>query len=93
MYKGSVDCKVVEGSNGKIIYVPNNYFQPLDLLTSAPKILFILARKPDIKMNSYNEREKGKKAQEIKLSVIKPLHAKWVVQFYYHILTEKKSKA
>ena len=82
--------EIVQRSNGKMVSVPNNwtsYYQPLDLTVnrSCKDFLRQEAQKwYSDKINKQTTREK--RSNEVKvdviLSVIKPLHAKWIVKFY-----------
>ena len=85
--------EVVSDSHGFMKGVPNNwtkYFQPLDLSTNRSSKSHL--RKSAQTWYSKQIQQQilsGKLPHEIKvdtrISVIKPLHAKWVVQFYDYI--------
>ena len=80
----------VKRSIGKICAIPNNMtniFQPLDLSVNR-SCKFFLRREaqPWHSLQIEKQMKEGKKAHEInvdtRISIMKPLHAKWVVLFY-----------
>ena len=83
----------VRESYGKMIPVPNNwtpYFQPLDVSVNKPCKDFLKNEAQAWYSDQIAERIKeGKLPHEIKvgtqLTVVKPLHAKWVTKFYDYI--------
>ena len=84
---------VVQRSNGKMVSVPNNwtnYFQPLDLtVNKSCKDFLRQEAQAWYSQEIVKQMEKGKQAHEIKvdvrISIVKPLHAKWIVKFYDYI--------
>ena len=69
---------LVRQSNGKMSAIPNNwtnYYQPLDLSVNKPCKDFL-----------RNEAQSWYSEQIIKqISIVKPLHAKWITKFYDYI--------
>ena len=84
---------IVSQSRGKMVPVPNNwtsYFQPLDISVNKPCKDFLRNEAQTWYSDQIVEQTKaGKLPHEIKvgtqLSVVKPLHAKWVTKFYDYI--------
>ena len=78
--------KIIEENNGKVVYVPNNMthkFQSLDLTVNRCCKAFPRKNGQDWYSNDIRrEMEKGMQAHEIRISVLKPLHASWVTKFY-----------
>ena len=82
--------EIVQRSNGKMVPVPRNwtnYFQPLDLTVNKSCKDFLRQQAQAWYSNQIRKQmEKGKRTHEIKvdvrISVVKPLHAKWIVKFY-----------
>ena len=78
---------------GKMIPVPNNwtpYFQPLDISVNKPCKDFLKNEAQLWYSAKISEQIKeGKRPHEIKvetqISIVKPLHAKWVTKFYDYI--------
>ena len=83
----------VRESYGKMIPVPNNwtpYFQPLDVSVNKPCKDLLKNEAQTWNSDQIAEQIKeGKLPHEIKvgtqLTVVKPLHAKWVTKFYDYI--------
>ena len=84
---------VVAQSGGKMVPVPNNwtpYFQPLDISVNKISKDFLRNEAQTWYSQQILEQTKsGKLPHQIKvgtqLSIVKPLHAKWVVKFYDYI--------
>lgn len=82
--------KIVSDSNGEMCAVPNNMtnvFQPLDRSVNRSCKSFLRREAQGWYSKQIEQQVKeGRPDHEIKvdtrISVIKPLHAKWVVQFY-----------
>jgi len=82
--------EVVKASNGKMVAVPNNwtnYFQPLDLTVNKSSKDFLRNEAQSwYSQEIVKQMEAGKRSDQIKvdvrISVVKPLHAKWVVKYY-----------
>lgn len=82
--------KVVKASNGKMVAVPNNwtnYFQPLDLTVNKSSKDFLRDEAQAWYSNEIaKQMSEGKRTDQIKvdvrLSVVKPLHAKWITKYY-----------
>lgn len=82
--------KIIEESNGKVVPVPANMthiFQPLDLTVNRASKAFLRKLSQDWYSNEIQKQmEKGTRAHEIKvdvrISILKPLHAAWVTKFY-----------
>ena len=80
---------VVKESNGKMVLVPNNwinYFQPLDLTVNKSSKDFLRQEAQSwYSQEIVKQMEAGKRPGEIKvdvrISVVKPLHAKWIVKY------------
>ena len=80
---------VVKESNGKMVPVPNNwtnYFQPLDLTVNKNSKDFLRQEAQSwYSQEIVKQMEAGKRPDEIKfdvrISVVKPLHAKWIVKY------------
>ena len=83
----------VRGSYGKMVPVPNNwtsYFQPLDISVNKPCKDFMRNEAQTWYSEKIKEQlDAGKQSHEVKvevkISLIKPLHAKWVTKFYDYI--------
>ena len=81
---------VVKESNGKMVSVPNNwtnYFQPLDLTVNKSSKDFLRKEAQSwYSQEIFKQMEAGKHSDQIKVdvgvSVVKPLHAKWIVKYY-----------
>ena len=81
---------VVKESNGKMVPVPNNwtnYFQLLDLAVNKSSKDFLRQEAQSwYSQEIVKQMEAGKRPDEIKvdvrISVMKPLHAKWIVKYY-----------
>jgi len=81
---------VVRESNGKMVPVPNNwtnYFQPLDLTVNKSSKDFLRQEAQSWYSKEISKQmEAGKRPDEIKvdvrISIMKPLHAKWIVKYY-----------
>ena len=73
-----------------MVPVPNNwtnYFQPLDLTVNKSSKDFLRKQAQSwYSQEIVKQMEAGKRSDEIKVdvrvSVVKPLHAKWIVQYY-----------
>ena len=84
---------IVAQSRGKMIPVPNNwtpYFQPLDVSVNKPCKDFLRNEAQTWYSQQIVEQTKsGKLPHQVKvatqLSIVKPLHAKWVTKFYDYI--------
>ena len=85
--------QVVRDSTGKMIPVSNNwtsYFQPLDISVNKPCKDFLRNEAQTWYSGQIVEQiEAGKSSHEVKvdtrISIIKQLHAKWVIIFYDYI--------
>lgn len=89
--------KIISDNNGTMIPVPNNmtsYLQPLDLTVNRSCKAFLRNQA----QTWYSEQvqaqiEKGiqpdKVSVDLRISVLKPLHAKWIVQFYDYMQSNK----
>lgn len=85
--------QIVEESNGKMVPIPANMthiFQPLDLTVNRSSKAFLRSHAQDWYSNEIRKQmEKGMAPHEIKvdvrISVLKPLHAAWVTKFYDHM--------
>ena len=81
---------VVKESNGKMVSVPNNwtnYFQPLDLNVNKSSRDFLRKEAQSrYSQEIVKQMEDGKRSDQIKVdvrvSVVKPLHAKWILKYY-----------
>ena len=85
------------GKHGKMVPVPHNmtnYFQPLDLPVNWSCKSF-LRGKAQI---WYAEQAQAKISKgivpesasvDLKINILKPMHAKWLAQYYNHIRTNK----
>ena len=86
---------VVKESNGKMVSVPNNwtnYFQPLDLTVNKSSKDFLRKEAESwYSQEIVKQMEAGKRSDEIKVDVrvseVKPLHAKWIVKYYDYART------
>ena len=84
---------IVAKSSGKMTPVPNNwtpYFQPLDVSVNKPCKDFLRNEAQTWYSEQIIEQTKaGKLPHQIKvetpLSIVKPLHAKWITKFYDYI--------
>lgn len=82
--------KLVSDNNGKMVPVPNNmtsYLQPLDLTVNRSCKAFLRnqAQKwysEQVQSQIVNGIQPDKVSVDLRITVLKPLHAKWVVQFY-----------
>ena len=87
---------VVKESNGKMFSVPNNwtnYFQPLDLTVNKSSKDFVRKEAQSwYSLEIVKQMEAGKRSDQIKVdvcvSVVKPLHAKWIVKYYDYSRTK-----
>ena len=87
---------VVKKSNGKMVSVPNNwtnYFQPLDLTVNKSSKDFLRKEAQSwYSQKIVKQMEAGKCSDQIKVdvrvSVVKPLHAKWIVKYYDYARTK-----
>ncbi|MEO0687884.1 MAG: hypothetical protein AAFY76_23225 [Cyanobacteria bacterium J06649_11] len=89
---------LVEKHHGKMVPVPRNmtnYFQPLDLTVNRSCKSFLR----DQAQTWYAEQVQAQIANgiapenvsvDLKISILKPLHAKWVTKYYDHIRTRKE---
>ena len=81
---------VVKESNGKMVHVPNNwtnYFQSLDLTVNKRSKDFLCQEAQSwYSQEIVKQMEAGKRSDKIKvdvrISVVKPLPAKWIVKYY-----------
>jgi len=86
----------VKESNGFMVHVPNNwtnYFQPLNLTVNKSSKDFLRQEAQSwYSQEIVKQMEAGKRSDQIKvdvcISVVKLLHAKWIVKFYDY--TRKK---
>ena len=96
VFKGQWTDRVqgeVKKLGGKMIPVPNNwtpYFQPLDISVNKPCKDFLRNEAQAwYSAQICDQIKAGKRPHEIKvgtqISVVKPLHAKWVTKFYDYI--------
>ena len=96
VFKGQWTEKVkdlVRESNGKMVKVPNNWtncFQPPDLAVNRSYKDFLRQEAQYwYSKRIVKQMQQGKKPHEIKvdvrISIAKPLHAKWIVKFYDYI--------
>ena len=87
----------LESLNLELVTVPANmthFFQPLDLTVNGSAKKFLRARFTEYYADAVREQlENGKQLEEIdvdfRLSVIKPLHAKWLIALYNYPTTQK----
>ena len=90
--------KYIEENNCVIVYVSNNmthYFQPLDLTVNAVAKHFL---KDKFELRYANEVKKqldeGTEVYEIdiplKLSILKPIHGRWLLGLYDHLRNNKE---
>ena len=85
--------EAVRKSTGKMVPVPNNwtsYFQPLDISVNKPCKDFMRNEAQSWYAEKIKEQlEAGKQSHEVKVDVrialIKPLHAKWITKWYDYI--------
>ena len=88
----------IEENDCVIVYVPNNmthYFQPLDLTVNAVAKHFL---KDKFELRYANEVKKqldeGTEVYEIdiplKLSILKPIHGRWLLGLYDHLQNNKE---
>ena len=88
----------IEENDCVIVYVPNNmthYFQPLDLTVNAVAKHFL---KDKFELRYANEVKKqldeGTEVYEIdiplKLSILKPIHGRWLLDLYDHLRNNKE---
>ena len=103
MFRGQITNEVTSHLLQNSIYfvtVPNNMthlFQPLDLTVNGHCKKFMKNEFAKWYMQQVdNALQVGKKLEDIniefRLSVIKPLHAKWLVEYYNHISSEAGTK-
>ena len=86
----------VKKSNGKMVSVPNNwpnYFQPLDRTVNKSSKDFIheeaqswYSQEIVKQMEAANGSDQIK--VDVRISVVKPLHAKWMVKYYDYARTK-----
>ena len=89
--------KVYTGSNILIVNVPRNmtkYYQPLDLTVNGYSKRFLKN-----KFNEWYSFQVSKQLAEgvmlenvqvkLNLTILKPIHAGWLVEFYNHMTTDK----
>ena len=87
---------VVEESNGKMVSVPNNwtnYFQPLDLTVNKSSKDFLRKEtegwySQEIVKQMEAEKRSDQIKVDVRVSVVKPLHAKWIVKYYDNARTK-----
>ena len=87
---------VVKESNGKMVSVPNNwtnYFQSLDLTVNKSSKDFLRKEAQSwYSQEIVEQMDAGKRSDQIKVevrvSVVKPLHAKWIVKYYDYARTK-----
>ena len=85
--------KYVKKSNRKMVPVPNNwtnYFLPLDMTVNESSKSFLRQEVQSWYLQVIvKQMEAGKRSDEIKVdvrvSVVKPLQAKWIVKFYDYV--------
>ena len=103
VFRGQITDDVtnrLKEKNIHVVLVPNNMthlFQPLDLTVNKHCKLFLKnCFSKWYSQQIENQLAVGKKMEEIeikfKLTTIKPLHAKWVVEFYNEMTAESGSK-
>ena len=78
-------------------YQTNNIFQPLDLsVNRSCKSILRREAQPWYSLQIEKQIKEGKKAHDInvdtRISIMKPLHAKWIVSFYDATAGWRKSK-
>ena len=94
--KGQITDKVtkfIEENNCVIVHVPNNmtdHFQPLDLNVNGHAKEFLKGKfECWYAQQITNQLEGGSSVYDVqvpwKLSVIKPIHAKWLLSLYDHL--------
>ena len=89
--------KIISDNNGKMVPVPNNmtaYLQPLDLTVNRSCKAFLRNQAQTWYSHQVQSQiEKGiqpdKASVDLRISVLKPLHAKWLVQFYDYMQSNK----
>ena len=89
--------KIISDNNGMMVPVPNNmtsYLQPLDLTVNRSCKAFLRnqAQKwysEQVQAQIMNGIQPHKVCVDLRISVLKPLHAKWVVQFYDYMRSNK----
>ena len=100
VFKGQTTSAVNEllrKNNIIYIHVPNNHtnlFQPLDISVNK-SANFIAGKYQDWYAAKVQEQiRKGVNAHDIKinvkLSIVKPLHAKWIIEMYNHLRNSKE---
>ena len=100
VFKGQMTQPVLdklESLNLELVPVPANmthFFQPLDLTVNGSAKKFLRARFTEYYADSVREQiDNGKQLEDIdvdfRLSVIKPLHAKWLIALYNYLTTNK----
>ena len=99
-FKGQTTIEVnnlLEKNDIVVIQVPNNHtnlFQPLDISVHKSAKCFITEKYQEWYAEKVPQQLNGGVAPhdvkvDVRLSVIKPLHAKWVIELYHHL---KRSK-
>ena len=85
-------AKFIEENNGVIVHVPNNLtdpFQPLDLNVNDHAKEFLKGKFEWYAQQITNQLEGGSSVYDVqvslKLSVIKPVHAKWLLSLHDHL--------
>ena len=89
--------KLLQENHCVIIRVPNNHtnlFQPLDISVNKSAKCFITGKYQDWYAEKVlDELNRGVRPHDVKvdvrLSKIKPLHAKWIIQMYHHLKNSK----
>ena len=90
--------KLFDENNCDVVIVPHNLtnkFQPLDLLGNKAAKLFIQSKYNDWFADQiFTQLQNGKEPTDVKilskLSDLKPIHARWIVDWYNHVIEEKK---
>ena len=81
-----------------VIHVPNNHtnlFQPLDISVNKSAKCFIADKYQDWYAEKVLQQLNRSVAVhnvkvDVKLSIIKPLHAKWIIEMYHHLRRSKQ---
>lgn len=100
VFKGQTTSAVndlLKNNNIVFIHVPNNHtnlFQPLDISVNKSAKAFIAEKYQDwYAMKVQEQLRKGVNPHDIKvdvkLSTVKPLHAKWIIEMYHHLRNSK----
>ena len=103
LFRGQMTEEVtslLHDNNVLLVRVPSNMthlFQPLDLTVNGHCKAYMKSKFAEwYRKQMENALFQGKKVEEIEISfrltTIKPLHAKWLMEFYNHITSEGGSK-